>query len=36
MAIVGSRPAGLAKDGDLMLLIGRMLRLRGSGHGSDC
>ena len=31
----GSLPAELVKDGDLILLIGRMLRLKGSGHCSD-
>ena len=29
-----SRPAELVKDGDLILLIERMLRLRGAGYGS--
>ena len=28
---VGSRPAELVKDGDLILRIGRMLRIRGLG-----
>ena len=31
----GSVPLELVKDGDLLLLISRMLRLRGSGYGSD-
>ena len=33
---VGSRPAELVKDGDLIQLIGRMLRIQGFRHGSDC
>ena len=42
---VGSRPPELVKDGDLILLIGRMLRLRGldtvritkvKGHADEC
>ena len=31
----GPVPLELVNDGDLLLLIERMLHLRGSGHGSD-